>query len=169
MYYSPAATEVGIFTTVEMSIDRDFDEALTDKLGQAVGATAALPVFAPAAPWLIGAWIAIPLAGKFANIMMQPTNFFICSEQINISRPGLRLAEEGTWFLYPGNDSSPFEGYDFDPQSLRLRKDGKEYKGEMPYAVMTLDGTDRPQWVDWQPTAASARTWSHDSSAAGML
>jgi hypothetical protein len=156
MYYSPAETNVSILATIEMSLDRDFDEALTDKLGQAVGAAAALPLFAPAAPWLIGASIAIPLAGKFANLMMKPNTFFRCSEQINITRPGLKVAEAGALVLYPDNDPSAFEGYELDAAKFRLQKGSKEYKGELPYAVMTLDGTDRPQWEGWQATATTA-------------
>lgn len=154
-YYSPAATDRRTAITVELSVDRDFDASLFAAFGTAVSGAAALPVFAPYAPVLLTAGAAVPLAGKAANLLARPRTFFEQTLFINMESPGDEPTPKGPRVVYG----------DGDPEIRRcvlgagyklIDKDGNEYEGPAPYAVLTLDGTQRDDLKEWAAHAASA-------------
>ena len=51
----------------------------------------ALPVFASAAPFLIAAGTAIPIALKAANLLARPHVFYEEHVELNFARPGVAL------------------------------------------------------------------------------
>lgn len=158
VYYSPAVADMSILFTVELSVDRDINKELGDSFGKAVTAAGALPVFATAAPFLIAAGTAIPIAVKAANLLARPNVFYREDVEINFDRPGPSLAQPGALVLYPNGDEGPFVGRYKLGRDFRLKdiKTGKAYAGTLPYVVISLDGTERPNLKTWSAHAASA-------------
>jgi hypothetical protein len=156
VYYSPAVTDVSsILFSLELSVDLDFDKEIGNALTKAVTAAGALPVFAPAAPYLVAAGVAIPIALSAVSLLARPHTFFAEHVELNIDRPGVELAQPGALVFYPGDDKRAFAGYKLKGRELRDRK-GNPYRGELSYAVISLDGTERKAFEDWSATAASA-------------
>jgi hypothetical protein len=156
VYYSPAVTELSILFSVELTVDRDFSKEVGDALAKAVTAAGALPVFATQAPYLIAAGVAIPLATTAANLLARPQAFFGEHAELNFNRAGVELAQPGALVLYGGRDARAFEGFTLGAGFELRDADGAPYKGELPYAVISLDGTERPTLDGWSATAASA-------------
>jgi hypothetical protein len=155
VYYSPAVTGLSILFSVELSLDRDFSKEIGDALAKAVTGAGALPVFAPAAPYLVAAGVAIPIASKAVNMLARPQTFFGEHVELNFARPGVELAQPGALLLYGGSDERAFDGYKL--RGLVLRDgEGRPYSGELPYAVISLDGTEHREFDEWSATAASA-------------
>ncbi len=156
VYYSPAVADMSILFSVELSADRDVDDELGKKLATAVAAAGALPVFAPAAPFLVAASTAIPIATKAANMLARPRTFFEGHVELNMSRPGVELAQPGALVLYPDGDDDPFHGYKLHRFQLCDVATGEPYRGPTPYVVISLDGAERPELEGWSAQAASA-------------
>lgn len=158
VFYSPAVADFSILFSVELSADRDFNKELGESFAKAVTAAGALPVFASAAPFLIAAGTAIPIALKAANLLARPHVFYQEHVELNFGRPGVGLAQPGALVLYPGGDDRPFvDMYDLgDDFHLRHVESGDRYAGPVPYVVISLDGTERPDLKTWSAQAASA-------------
>lgn len=108
VYYSPAVTDMSIQFTFELSVDREFDAKLGDSLRQALLGAAALPVLAPAAPYLVVASGAVPIVKEAADMLARPHTFYEEGVEINMSRAGLVRSQASAFVLYPGGDESPF-------------------------------------------------------------
>jgi hypothetical protein len=155
VYYSPAVTETAILFSLELSLDRDFNKEIGDALAKAVTAAGALPVFAPVAPYLVAAGVAIPIAWKAVNMLARPSTYFEENVELNFERPGVELAQPGALVLYPGSDDRAFNRYKLEGLVLRDEK-GAPYRGPLPYAVISLDGAPQKNYEKWSATAASA-------------
>jgi hypothetical protein len=140
-----------------LSVDRDFKSEIGDALAKAVNVAGALPVFAPAAPYLVAAGIAIPIASKAVNLLARPRTFFGENVELNFARPGVELAQPGALVLYPGGDDGTFDRRYKLGRSFVLRDSkGAAYNGPLPYVVISLDGTEHLAFEGWSATAASA-------------
>jgi len=156
VYYSPAVADMSILFAVELSADRDFDAELGTKFATAVSAAGALPVFAPAAPFLVAASTAIPIATKAANMLARPRTFFEGHVELNMSRPGVMLAQPGALVLSPDGEEDAFHGHKLHRFRLCDVVTGEPYRGSTPYVVISLDGGERPDLEGWTAQAASA-------------
>ncbi len=158
VYYTPAVTDASALFSIELSSDREFNEQLGEAFAKAVRAAGVLPVFAPAAPYLIAAGTAIPIVTKAAQLLARPQTFYAEHVELNFARPGVVLAQPDALLLFPGSDEKALTqkyklGADF---KLRHRETDEPYKGSLPYAVISLDGTERPELQGWSAQAASA-------------
>jgi hypothetical protein len=157
VYYSPAVTEIELLFSIDLSVDRDLHDEVGDALAKAVTAAGALPVFAPAAPYLVAAGIAIPIAMKAMHLLARPNAFYAANVELNMERPGIELAQPGALVLYPeGHESSLGGQYKLgEGNVIRHVKTNKPYDGELPYVVISLDGTEHAELEKWSATAAS--------------
>jgi hypothetical protein len=157
VFYSPAVTEMSILFSIELSVDRDFNSQIGEALAKAVTVAGAMPVFAPAAPYLVAAGIAIPIATRAVNMLASPQTFFGENVELNFTRPGVELAQPGALVLHAGGGDAAFDGsYKLGPGFVLRDEKGAPYDGPLPYAVISLDGTERPELEGWSATAASA-------------
>jgi hypothetical protein len=158
VYYSPAVDAISILFSVELSSDRDLNSALGESFAKAVSNAGALPVFAPAAPYLVAAGTVIPIAMKAAQLLARPQTFYAEDVELNFRRPGVKLAQPGALVLYPHADKSPFSGRYKLGEGFVLRdvKTGEAYDGPLPYIVISLDGTEQAELAGWSAQAASA-------------
>lgn len=156
-YYSPAVTDVSsILFTVEVSADREFSKVFGDSLAKAMSGAGALPVFAPAAPWLIAAGTAVPIAMKAVSMLAHPHTFFEQTVEVNFSRPGIGPAQPEALVLYPGGRSEDFKGFDRLIDFKKCNASGKPYRGTASYVVISLDGREQSAYANWAPVAASS-------------
>jgi hypothetical protein len=156
LYYSPAVTDTSVLFTVEVSADREFSDELADGLSQALSSAAALPVFAPAAPYLVSAGAAVKIGKKAADMLARPRPYYCETLNVNFGLAGRAASVASALLLWPGDDAADVEGYTVD-KDFRLRTpEGDLYKGERPYAVLSLDGTKHEDLEGWTARAMSA-------------
>jgi hypothetical protein len=89
-------------------------------------------------------------------LLARPHPFFGEHAELNFNRAGVELAQPGALVLYGGRDPQAFAGFKLGAGFDLRDADGAPYKGELPYAVISLDGTERPELDGWSATAASA-------------
>lgn len=170
VYYSPAVTDDSLLFTFEMSVDREVDQKVGSDLGAAFTAAGALPVFAPSAPFLIAAGIAIPIATKAIGLLAAPSTFFEATHELAFDRPGLRTFQAGAFVSLPEGSEAEFAGYSLDKETYVLRDaDGVEYSGPVPYLVISADGTEQEQYKEWAAQAMSAALVDRYFGGAGAL
>lgn len=169
IYYSPSVTQDSMLFTLEMTVDREFDKALGDKLAQAFTAAGALPVFATAAPYLLAAGVAIPIAQEAVNLLARPRTFFEADLEFAFSRPGLPTWQNHILVLYPEGYEEGFPGFTMGANYTLRDRDGKAYAGDQPYAILTLDGTAQKEYEGWTAQAASAAITDRYFSGGGAL
>lgn len=156
IYYTAAVTDASTLFTVEISVDREFSSELAESLGKAVSAAGALPVFAPAAPYLIAAGVAIPIANKAANLLASPRPYYAETVNVNFGLAGIEAAQARALVLHPGDDDAQFAGYTLGSDNLLRDAEGHAYEGDLPYVVLSLDGTAHADLEGWTAEAASA-------------
>lgn len=158
VYYSPAVTDPALTITFQLSVDRDFDESLGQAVSEALAGAAALPVFATGAPFLLAASVAVPITQKAANLLARPTTFFASTEVVNFEWPGLEISRQGGLVVYPDKeDIGEFGSSRLRDGDFVLRDDaGQPYRGDLPYMVISLDGTPHDELEKWSSTALSA-------------
>lgn len=155
LYYTPAVTDASILFTVEISVDREFSAELAESLSKALSTAGALPVFATAAPYLVAAGVAVPIANKAANLLASPKPYYAETVNVNFALAGIEAAQARALVLYPGEDEQ-FAGYQLGQDNLLRDQQGEAYAGELPYAVLSLDGTAHADLEGWTAQAASA-------------
>lgn len=156
LYHTPSVTDSSILFTVEISVDREFSAELAESLSKALSMAGALPVFATAAPYLIAAGAAIPIATKAANMLASPKPYYAETVNVNFALAGLEAAQARALVLYPGEDEEKFAGYELGQGSLLRDPQGETYSGDLPYAVLSLDGSAHADLQGWTAQAASA-------------
>lgn len=155
MFYLPALTEPNNLVKVEMIFDR-FDPRLTDAIGSAFTGAAGIPLFAAYSTHLLAAGAVTKLAGAIGERLLDGEPSFAVQEEISFRRAGASIPQEGFHLLVKSNFDPNSEGCEFDIERGRLIKDGKEYNGDYPYVVISLDGTEHTEYNSFVPTATSA-------------
>lgn len=157
MFYTPALTAPSSTLTVEMVFD-EFPQPTVDALGGAISSTAAIPVFAPAAAYLLAAGSLVKLGSKAAESLFDGQVVFSANHELGFRRPGVAA---------PVADFRLLTDEKLDPQTLKDYKvgptgrlvhveSGAEYAGDEPYVVISLDGAEVKEYESFIPTAASA-------------
>jgi hypothetical protein len=163
-------TDNSTLFTFEMAVDRDFNEELGKSLGQAFKAAGALPVFAPSAPYLIAAGVAIPLAAKAANLLARPRTFFDVTLNVDLAQPGHKVVNADAHLIFPDKFKDEFNGLKVDKSEFIVRKaDGSPYDGPAGYMLVSLDGTPQPKYEKWAAHAASAALTEQFFGGGGAL
>ncbi|MFZ0531400.1 MAG: hypothetical protein WAL91_12800, partial [Propionicimonas sp.] len=158
VFYTPAVTAEAIDVAFEITVDRDIDTSLFDAVGKAAASAAALPIFAPQAPFLLAGGAAVPIAGRAVNLLARPNPFIEVPLSLNFALPGETVSKKGKIVLR-GNHPEPIgDEFTLHGTSNKLQDaDGNDYAGPTPYLVVSLDGSDRSATLkSWQAHAASA-------------
>jgi hypothetical protein len=154
VYYSPAVASP--FITVGMTmIFQDFDNDLFDRLSKLFSASAGVPVFMPAATYLIAASTVVKLAGEVGSQILNGHPVLDENIQLDFSFGGGPLPAPGFWILSSGTlDASK---YQYDPTKGLVRKsDATPYNGADPVVVVTIDGTPVDGVSNFTPLLASS-------------
>ncbi|MGO4123857.1 hypothetical protein AB4Z01_05625 [Inquilinus sp. YAF38] len=139
--------------TIECAFD-NFPEQLVDKVGDALLAAAGIPLFLPWAGYLMTASAVTKLAGGLADALFDGKPAFSFDETLDFNIPGRELPTADFRVLASANFNPT--GLRFDPKRGLVDATGKPYQGDEPYAVISLDGAERPKLEGFAPTVASA-------------
>jgi hypothetical protein len=153
LYYSPAAASPLITLTVELVFE-DFDPSLFTTVSKLFTSLSSIPIFMPASGYLMGASTVVQLAGDIGQALLDGTPVLSETMQLDFSFGGGGIPTAGFWIFSP----TPIDltGYSFDPIKGLLSSSSKEYDGDEPCVVLSIDGTKQEGLSNFTPLLASA-------------
>ena len=159
VFYSPALLEKSLTMDITMVFDT-FPQQVFDQVGDIFGAAAGIPVFQVHSVFLLAAKTLTKLIGQAGEAIFDGKPVFNSSDPINIALPGSPPMPPGFALLSTENIDA------IDPQFRQknhvnelgqvVDQTGAEYKGDVPYVVVSLDGAVQEELSSFAPTAASA-------------
>jgi hypothetical protein len=129
--------------TLEIVFD-NFPDSLLNRVSTAFGSAAGIPIFAPAAPYLMAAGVVIRLAADVGRALFDGQPAFHESVTLNFDLPQLPVSQADFRVVAPPDfDVEPFS---VDPANGLVHKEtGRRYDGPFPYVVLALDGRKRDE------------------------
>jgi len=159
IFYSPALLERSLTMDLTMVFD-SFPQETFDQIGNFFTSAAGLPIFLAQSAYLIGAGMLLKLLGSAGEAIFDGSPNFTSSDPIDIFLPGSPPIPPGFVLITSDNidqvDPTFREKYQVNTRGQVVDNTGKVYKGEVPYIVISLDGTKSDEYNAFTPTAASA-------------
>ena len=163
VYYSPAIVDATTYVSVEMVADT-FNGDFFDQLQSLFTAAAGLPVFAPAAPFLLAGSAAARIGKKAAAALSESKPFLKADEDLRFDSAAFAFDNARLMVFAKESDLSKLAGHtplvveEAGNQRVKLihKQSGEEYKGSAPFVIASLDGRERPEYADFEPHHASA-------------
>lgn len=163
VFYSPALMENSLTLDLSIVFDQFPKEAFT-MVGKAFESAAGIPIFITASFYLLAAGAISKLVGMAGESLFDGKPCFSASEPLNIYWPGTVPLQPGYAVITDGNAdrmSEDFrENYQLNHMGQVVDKTGKKYDGEIPYIVLSIDGTEHEELANFAPTAASTAVLS---------
>lgn len=159
VFYSPALLEKSLTMDVTMVFDT-FPQETFDQVGDIFNASAGIPIFQVYNVYLLAAGMLTKLIGKAGEAIFDGKPVFDSSDAIDISLAGSVPMPPG--FALVTSDNVDLIEKDFRSKhhvntSGQVVDDaGKEYDGDIPYVVVSLDGAPQEELASFAPAAASA-------------
>lgn len=162
IFYTPALVEddfslkLGLYIAFD-----DFKQEIFECVGNTCQGAASIPIFLPYSVYLLAAGAIIKIVGKIGEDWIDSDPEFAGSEDLHIHSPGVELTHKGYRIITDNKlgdlDEEFRTEYSVDQKTGQvIDKSGKPYKGDIPYAVISLDGHENKKLKDFAPTAASA-------------
>jgi hypothetical protein len=162
VYYTPAMDANSMQVSFEIMFD-NFDTALFETISALLTSAAGVPVFLPAAAYLLGGAQLVNIGSKLGDALFSGQPHLTGTIAIEFDSPLIPATEPKEFIIYRDADKGEFDNLevglfkDSNP-ALRLVKkaDGSEYKGDAPYMIVILNGAKRQDLESFAPTLASA-------------
>ena len=159
VFYSPALLEKSLTLDVAIVFDQ-FPQAVFDTLGSIFSAAAGIPLFLPYSVYLLAAGMLTKIAGNAGEALFDGKPVFDRTEGLDIYFPGSPPLPPGFRLITPDNVDLVEPGfrdkYHVNAVGAVVDASDQPYRGKMPYIVISVDGTEQPEFASFTPTAASA-------------
>ena len=144
--YYPSVTSSSVTATFEILVN-DFDAGFFEAIGGAFLTAGQLPIFMPASVALLAAGGLCKIGARLADVLVDGSPDWVERIELRFNLAGGGgLATAGQKIL----SNVPIEGFTSVPDNGLVDANGKEYKGEEPYLVLSLDGRDHDaEWKDF--------------------
>jgi len=159
IFYSPALLERSMTLDLTMVFDT-FPQETFDQVGDTFTAAAGIPIFQVANTFLLGAGMITKLLGKAGEAIFDGKPVFESSDAVDIALPGGPPIPPGFALITTDNidslDSTFRSKFQVNASGKVVDNAGNEYDGDIPYTVISYDGTPVDEFASFSPTAASA-------------
>jgi len=159
IFYSPALLERSLTLDLTMVFDT-FPQETFDQVGDTFTAAAGIPIFQVASTFLLGAGMITKLLGKAGEAIFDGKPVFESSDAVDIALPGGPPIPPGFALITTDNidslDSTFRSKFQVNASGKVVDNAGNEYDGDIPYTVISYDGTPVDEFASFSPTAASA-------------
>jgi len=165
IFYSPALLERSLTLDVTVAFD-SFDQEIFEQIGNTFTSAAGIPLFVTQSFYLIAAGAITKLIGKIGEAIFDSTPEFESSDGLDIFLPGSAPLPAGFVLITSDNVDS------VDPtfrtkykvstagRVVEVANEAKIYNGDVPYVVISVDGTQDDELKSFTPTAVSAAVMS---------
>lgn len=163
VFYTPAMDTDSMQVSLEIMFD-NFGEELFGSISSLLSASAGIPVFMPAAGYLLGASQIVKIASKLGEAIFSGEPNLSGTISIQLKSPLMPPTEPSEYVIYNDRDSNEFLNLKValikrpgaTPLLRLVDHDGKVYKGPAPYIIVLLDGAERQGLSNFSQTIASA-------------
>jgi len=163
IFYSPALMENSLTLDLSIVFDQFPKEAFT-MVGKAFESAGGIPIFITASVYLLAAGALTKLVGLAGESLFDGKPCFSASEPLNIYWPGTVPLQSGYAVITDGNADRVNEdfrkNFQLNNKGQLVDKSGKKYSGEIPYIVISIDGSEHEELANFSPTAASTAVLS---------
>jgi hypothetical protein len=162
VFYSPALTERSLTLDLTMIFD-EFPQEAFSSLGAAFTSAAGIPIFLAYGSYRVAAGQVARLAAQLGEFFIDRRPAFETSVAIDIEWPGAVPTPPGFALITPQDvdrlDPTFRQTYQIKDGAL-VDSAGHKYGGEIPYILISLDGTQDDRLKDFTPMAVSAAVLS---------
>ena len=161
IFYSPALLERSLTLDITVAFD-SFDQAIFDNIGNIFTSAAGIPLFVTQSFYLIAAGAITKLIGKIGEAIFDSTPEFESSDALDIFLPGSPALPAGFVLITSDNIDSIDPTFrskykvSMSGTVVEVANETKIYNGDVPYVVISVDGTQSDELKSFTPTAASA-------------
>jgi len=159
VYHSPGLTTRSVTIGFELVMDR-FPDEFFDSVADLFGKVAGVPLFAPASTYLLAGSVVLKLASRIAEKLIDGSPNMSLTMALNVDRPGWEDTPPGHIILSEHDELirlAESDKYRFSPSDGLVHADSnRPYDGGLPYLVVTIDGSPRSEYENFQPHMASA-------------
>jgi hypothetical protein len=159
IFYSPALIEKALTLDLTLILDQ-FNQELFSTIGNVLQSAAGIPIFLSKSVYLLAGGALAKLVGAGGEALFDGKPFFDSSEMINIDIPGTPALPPGFALITDGNvdknDPEFRRTYQIDSYGRVVDGTGNTYNGDIPYIVISIDGTLWEELAAFTPTAACA-------------
>jgi len=163
VYYTPALDMDTIFCSFHLIADT-FNESIFENISSLLGKAGGIPLFAPASSVLLAGSTLSSIVAKLGKAIFETKPFFKGDFNIRLETPG-QIPTKAKYILITDKKFER-EFISFAPKNITIadnnyvrlvnKNNNKEYTGDAPYILVSLDGRERDDLKDFKPTQASA-------------
>lgn len=163
IFYSPALLERSLTMDLTMVFDT-FPQEVFSQVGDIFSSAAGIPIFQVHSVYLLAAGMLTKLLGKAGETLFDGKPVFDSSDGIDIALAGSVPMPPGFALITTDNvdliDKDFRKQYQVNSAGQVVDKNGNEYQGDIPYVLVSLDGSPQEELASFSPTAASAAVLS---------
>jgi len=152
LYFSPAVASPYVTVTVNVVFE-DFPTELFEKLRQLFTSLASVPIFMPAAGYLLGANTVVKLGADLGNSFLNGRPVLNENLPLDFNFGGGSIPKPGYWILCGSTIDT--NKYKFDVNQGLVDSGCHVYDGDDPVVVLSLDGTPQPSLANFTSLLAS--------------
>jgi hypothetical protein len=181
VFYTKAVDSDSLLITIELD-SNSFNDGIFNAIADLIGKAAGLPIFMPAASYLLAGSQVLKIGAEGANNLFESSPFINETIPLRFATAGLPTNIARRVLLCRQEDKAELQQYriesidDGGAYKVRLIKDGKPYQGKAPYLIINIDGAEKPWLNTFTPTLATTAILkkfyggtSKVDDAAGML
>jgi hypothetical protein len=159
VFYSPALLDRSLTLDLTLVFDT-FPKEAFETVGRTFQAAAGIPIFISYSAYLVAAGAVAKIVGALGELLFDGSPAFRPSVALDLQLPGKPPLEAGFALITDGNvdsiDPDFRSKYHVSATGKVVDEKSKEYQGEIPYIVVSYDGTEYKEFSSFTPTAASA-------------
>ncbi|NJK83597.1 MAG: hypothetical protein HC912_07025 [Saprospiraceae bacterium] len=163
-YYTKALDISTIFTSFEL-VAENFSKDIFDLIGRLFSTAGSLPIFAPINGYLLVGGMLIKMAGKLSSSLFENYPFLKEDIPFRFDTPEQPIANAKQMVICNDRDKAKLIGFrpglvddgnNNKRPALVDKSTFKEYRGDAPYVILSIDGRERKVLEDFTPKMAAA-------------
>ena len=157
VFYVPALVDSALTVSFDLIFDRWPEETLGN-LGGAFTSLAGVPLFFAHSTYLLAAGSLLKAVGQMGEALFDKAPVLSLSEMLNFAFAGKPIAAAGYYLITSGKEDATITvDYQVDESGRLVHcQTGKEYRGDEPYVVLSVDGRAHDDLKDFVPAAVGA-------------
>lgn len=158
VFYTPALIDENTIITFEIIL-AGIREEIFDNISDAFITAAGIPIFATQAVGLVAAGIIARIVRQLLDVILNRSPFLTVDMNLSFNLGGELLPDKGFKLVTKETWKKEIRKKHYvDEKGDVVRKDNpdKEYEGDYPYIITSLDGRNYKKYEKFIPTAASA-------------
>ncbi len=163
VFYSPAVIERSLTLDLTMIFDT-FPQEAFNQVAEGFNAAGAIPVFQVYSTYILAAGQLVKLFGRAGEAIFDGKPAFSSSDPLDVYLPGSPPLRAGFRLITSGNVDSIDKDFRAKYQINDLGKvvdsSGNQYDGDVPYVVISVDGTLQEELTSFVPSAAGTAIMS---------